>query len=135
MKKLTDLAMNSNRLRRIPEFLSSLSGLETLDLGDNAISEVGDGDLAGLGGLFGLKLAGNRIGALTNKTFAHVKNLQLLNLAHNKVGIWAEARGAKEALLLIASFDAPSVQILVFCQASPLGSPRIFVFFREIPVG
>ena len=88
MKKLTDLAMNSNRLRMIPGFLSSLSGLQTLDLGDNAISEVGDDDLAGLGDLYGLKLAGNRIKALTNKTFAHVKNVQILNLAHNKVGYW-----------------------------------------------
>ena len=32
-------------------------------------------------------------------------------------------RKARGVLSLIASFDAPSVQIPVFCQASPLGSP------------
>ena len=55
MKKLTDLAMNSNRLRKVPQFLRSLPELKTLDLGDNAISEVGDDDLEGLGGLYGLR--------------------------------------------------------------------------------
>ncbi len=32
-------------------------------------------------------------------------------------------RKARGVLFLIASFVAPSVQIPVFCQASPLGSP------------
>ena len=44
-------------------------------------------------------------------------------------------RGAKEAPFLIASFDAPSVQILVFCQASPRDLPEFLNFFREILVG
>ena len=88
MRKLTDLAMNSNRLTRVPKFLSSLvPELKTLDLGDNAISEVGDEDLAGLGGLYGLRLAGNRISSISNATFAHVPNVHILNLAHNKVGL------------------------------------------------
>ena len=88
MRKLTDLAMNSNRLRKVPKFLSSVlvPELKTLDLGDNAISEVGDDDLTGLGGLYGLRLAGNRISSMSNKTFAHVPNVHILNLAHNKVG-------------------------------------------------
>ena len=87
MRKLTDLAMNSNRLTRVPRFLRSLvPQLKTLDLGDNAIAEVGDDDLSGLGGLYGLRLAGNRISSVGNATFARVPNVHILNLAHNKVG-------------------------------------------------
>ena len=88
MRKLTDLAMNSNRLTRVPRFLRSLvPQLKTLDLGDNAIAEVGDDDLSGLGGLYGLRLAGNRISSVGNATFAQVPNVHILNLAHNKVGL------------------------------------------------
>ena len=32
MRKLTDLAMNSNRLQKVPQFLRSLPELKTLDL-------------------------------------------------------------------------------------------------------
>ena len=58
--------------------------------------------------------------------------------AINVEGSHFSTRGAKEVLFLIASFDAPSVQMPVFCQASPLGSPGIFdflIFFPGDPSG
>ena len=59
--------------------------LETLDVGDNMLSELKDYSLQGLENLYGLRLAENNITTLTVHSFAGAENLRMLNLASNTI--------------------------------------------------
>ncbi len=83
LPKLIDLALNGNQLQKVPALVRESLNLETLDLGDNEISELNAGDLAKLSSLYGLRLAGNKLRAISNTTFESSGNIHILNLAHN----------------------------------------------------
>ncbi|XP_075226714.1 toll-like receptor 7 [Lycorma delicatula] len=82
---LKDLDLSSNAIQEVPEALSELSFLKTLDLGENQISGFKNGSFKNLQQLTGLRLIDNDIGNLTKGMFWDLTGLQVLNLAKNKV--------------------------------------------------
>lgn len=82
---LKDLDLSSNAIQYIPEALSELSFLKTLDLGENQISSFSNGSFKNLQQLTGLRLIDNNIGNLTKGMLWDLTGLQVLNLAKNKV--------------------------------------------------
>ena len=52
---LQDLALNHNNLGTVPEDVSSLVKLRTLDLGENRIAELADATFTNLSSLYGLR--------------------------------------------------------------------------------
>lgn len=82
---LKELELNSNAITEVPEALSELSFLKTLDLGENQISGFRNGSFKGLSQLTGLRLIENSIGNLTKGMFWDLPSLRILNLAKNKI--------------------------------------------------
>ncbi|KAK9498825.1 hypothetical protein O3M35_003382 [Rhynocoris fuscipes] len=82
---LKDLDLSSNAIQEVPEALSELSFLKTLDLGENQISGFKNGSFKNLNQLTGLRLIDNNIGNLTRGMFWDLTGLQVLNLAKNKI--------------------------------------------------
>ncbi|XP_014242709.1 toll-like receptor 7 [Cimex lectularius] len=82
---LKELDLSSNAIQEVPEALSELSFLKTLDLGENQISSFRNGSFKNLNQLTGLRLIDNEIGNLTRGMFWDLTGLQVLNLAKNKI--------------------------------------------------
>ena len=83
---LEDLSLDNNRLSSVPRSISDLKVLKTLDLGENLIGDLGDGDLFfGLEHLYGLRLSGNLLESIDKGHFANASNLHVLNLARNRL--------------------------------------------------
>ena len=82
---LEDLSFNGNQLVEVPQTLKFLPNLRTLDLGENAITDIRETDFNALNKLYGLRLAGNRIKAITKNHLKNVTGIHVLNLAHNEL--------------------------------------------------
>ncbi|CAH0384158.1 unnamed protein product [Bemisia tabaci] len=82
---LQDLYLSSNRLSVVPAALRDMHLLRTVDLGENAISEIDMIHFRGLSKLYGLRLIGNKIKKVTNRSLSSLPALQILNLARNKI--------------------------------------------------
>ena len=82
---LEDLSLNDNHLTEVPQTLTHLAQLRTLDLGENEISELKESDFGNLLQLYGLRIAGNRISSIKRGTFQNATTIHVLNLAHNKL--------------------------------------------------
>lgn len=79
------LSSSSNQLVAIPIAVQNLSMLRTLDLGENAISDIQQGAFRNLNQLTGLRLIDNQIGNITKNMFANLPRLNVLNLAKNRI--------------------------------------------------
>lgn len=86
LKSLEDLNINGNRLKSVPQAISHLRFLKTLDLGDNQISSLENLPVNGLELLYGLRLVNNKIsGNISGETFINIPSLKILNLAKNGI--------------------------------------------------
>ncbi|KAG8223015.1 hypothetical protein J437_LFUL000723 [Ladona fulva] len=85
---LQDLHLNGNRLRVIPQGLSTtLPQLRTIDLGENAISSIDNSSFApnGLPHLYGLRLTDNLMTELRRGALKALPALKILNLSRNRI--------------------------------------------------
>ncbi|KAJ8683374.1 hypothetical protein QAD02_019166 [Eretmocerus hayati] len=85
LTELVDLRLNGNLLTEVPEAVRSLEKLNTLDLGNNRIGELGPEAFAGLDKLSGLRLVDNKLENISRQAFAYLPGLQILNLASNAI--------------------------------------------------
>lgn len=82
---LQDLNLNGNALTAVPSALKDMRLLRTVDLGENAISDLSDPGFKGMTNLYGLRLIGNQISNISKLIFADLPSLQILNLARNRI--------------------------------------------------
>lgn len=82
---LQDLNLNGNALTAVPSALKDMRLLRTVDLGENAISDLSDPGFKGMTNLYGLRLIGNQISNISKPIFADLPSLQILNLARNRI--------------------------------------------------
>ncbi|CAG9134951.1 unnamed protein product [Plutella xylostella] len=82
---LKELDLSSNQLTKVPEAISKLPSLKSLDLGENLLTDITNGSFENLSQLTGLRLIDNQIGNLSAGMFRGLASLQVLNLAKNKV--------------------------------------------------
>ena len=82
---MEDLSLNDNQLMEVPQTLTHLSQLRTLDLGENDISDLKEFDFGNLKQLYGLRIAGNKISSIKKSLFQNTTSIHVLNLAHNKL--------------------------------------------------
>ncbi|KAJ2125651.1 hypothetical protein IW147_000711 [Coemansia sp. RSA 720] len=85
MPRVARLSLARCELTKVPEMLSLLCGLETLDLSANFISDVADISLR-LGNVTRLDLSGNRLQALDG--LGRLWALEELNVADNELAEW-----------------------------------------------
>ncbi|XP_017771821.1 PREDICTED: toll-like receptor Tollo [Nicrophorus vespilloides] len=83
--QLDALHLNGNILSRVPEVISNVPLLKTLDLGENLINVITNDTFADMSDLQGLRLTENYIGNLTKGVFDKMTSLNLLNLSGNKI--------------------------------------------------
>eukprot|EP00095_Tigriopus_kingsejongensis_P011072 maker-scaffold23_size669530-snap-gene-4.7 protein:Tk11072 transcript:maker-scaffold23_size669530-snap-gene-4.7-mRNA-1 annotation:"slit homolog 2" len=83
--QLEDLSLDNNHLIEVPSSIGHLKRLKTLDLGENAITELQEGDFNAMESLYGLRLAGNRLTRIPSNFFANASQLHVLNLARNQL--------------------------------------------------
>lgn len=82
---LQDLHLNSNKLYDIPSVLNEVPQLQTLDLGDNQITEIFNSSFASMQKLVGLRLTENNISNVSKGVFDKMAALRILNLSSNKI--------------------------------------------------
>lgn len=82
---LQDLHLNSNKLYDIPSVLNEVPQLQTLDLGDNQITEIFNSSFASMEKLVGLRLTENNISNVSKGVFDKMSALRILNLSSNKI--------------------------------------------------
>ncbi|PNF31818.1 hypothetical protein B7P43_G09333 [Cryptotermes secundus] len=82
---IQDLNLNGNTLSTVPLALKDMRLLRTVDLGENAITNLSDPGFKGMSNLYGLRLIGNQITNITKNIFADLPSLQILNLARNRI--------------------------------------------------
>lgn len=82
---LQDLHLNSNKLYDIPAVLNEVPQLQTLDLGDNQITEIFNSSFASMHKLVGLRLTENNISNISKGVFDKMTALRILNLSSNKI--------------------------------------------------
>ncbi|MCY3604843.1 MAG: leucine-rich repeat domain-containing protein [Gammaproteobacteria bacterium] len=82
---LQTLYLNRNEITELPEqIFDGLTSLQSLNLSDNELTSVPEGIFEGLSGLQSLLLAGNPLGEVPVGLFAGVPGLQTLNLDNNR---------------------------------------------------
>ncbi|KDR21043.1 toll-like receptor 6 [Zootermopsis nevadensis] len=82
---LQDLNLNGNALTTVPSALKDMRLLRTVDLGENAITDLIDPGFKGMTNLYGLRLIGNQITNISKTTFSDLPSLQIINLARNRI--------------------------------------------------
>lgn len=82
---LQDLHLNGNKLMQVPEVISNVPMLKSLDLGENLIDSIRNETFSDMKHLFGLRLTENSIGNITKGVFDKMVSLKILNLSGNKV--------------------------------------------------
>ena len=82
---LKELDLSSNQLQDVPEALTDLSVLRTLDLGENQIVKFRAGAFKNLIQLNGLRLIDNQIENVTKGMFEDLPRLSVLNMAKNRI--------------------------------------------------
>ncbi len=82
---LESLSLEENELEEVPAAVGSLQKLRTLDLGENKIRDLREGDFSGLGSLYGLRLSGNELTSIRRGVLSNATGLHVLNLARNDI--------------------------------------------------
>lgn len=82
---LQDLHLNGNKFLEVPEVISNVPMLKTLDLGENHIDTITNNTFKDMKQLFGLRLTENNIGNITRGVFDNMPSLKILNLSRNKI--------------------------------------------------
>lgn len=82
---LQDLHLNGNKLTQVPNVLSDVPMLKTLDLGENHISTLSNTSFKSMEHMYGLRLTENNIGNITKGVFEKMTALKILNLSRNKI--------------------------------------------------
>ncbi|XP_044738100.1 toll-like receptor Tollo [Chrysoperla carnea] len=82
---LQDLHLNGNELLEVPQVLSEVPMLKTLDLGENHITSIANATFQNMQHLFGLRLTENNIGNISKGVFDKMAALKILNLSRNKI--------------------------------------------------
>jgi len=82
---LKDLNLYGNDMYRVPEAITSVSSLNSIDLGGNFIKKVDNISLSKLHNLIGLKLDHNKISFIEKDDFGSLPQLQILNLGGNNI--------------------------------------------------
>ncbi|KAJ8036237.1 Platelet glycoprotein V [Holothuria leucospilota] len=85
LKTLTYLSLNCNNLQAIGEGPWNLPTLDTLQLNENQITSVREGQLKGLSNLTKLDLSYNRITYFSLKVLDSMPKLQVLEIFHNQL--------------------------------------------------
>lgn len=99
---LQDLHLNGNKFFQVPEVISTLPMLRTLDLGENHIDVITNDTFKSLKQIYGLRLTENNIGNITKGVFDSMPTLKILNLSRNKIQrVAPEAFDANENLQAI----------------------------------
>ena len=80
------LDISDNQLMSLPESLKYLDNLQSLDVGNNYISQVeNDSPFSSMSGLWRLQIHGNRIRNISHDVFSNLKTLQIIDLSRNEI--------------------------------------------------
>ncbi|KAB0802621.1 hypothetical protein PPYR_04807 [Photinus pyralis] len=82
---LQDLHLNGNKLMYVPEVISNVPMLRTLDLGENHIDTLTNDTFRDMKHIYGLRLTENNIGNISKGVFDAMSALKILNLSRNKI--------------------------------------------------
>ncbi|XP_017490224.1 PREDICTED: toll-like receptor Tollo [Rhagoletis zephyria] len=82
---IQDLHLNGNKLQTIPDALSAVPLLKTLDIGENLITNIENTSVSAMSNLYGLRLTENAIEYIRRGVFDRMTSLQILNLSGNKI--------------------------------------------------
>lgn len=82
---LQDLHLNGNKLMQVPDVISSVPMMRTLDLGENHIDTITNETFRELKHLYGLRLTENYLTNITKGVFDKMAALKILNLSRNKI--------------------------------------------------
>ncbi|KAF2880127.1 hypothetical protein ILUMI_26047 [Ignelater luminosus] len=82
---LQDLHLNGNKLLQVPEVISNVPMLRTLDLGENHIDTLTNDTFRDMKHIYGLRLTENNIGNISKGVFDKMAALKILNLSRNKI--------------------------------------------------
>lgn len=82
---LQDLHLNGNKLTQVPNVLSDVPMLKTLDLGENHIATLSNSSFRNMQHMYGLRLTENNIGNISKGVFDKMTALKILNLSRNKI--------------------------------------------------
>ncbi|XP_050076748.1 leucine-rich repeats and immunoglobulin-like domains protein 2 [Anopheles maculipalpis] len=127
LRKLQELNLNNNRLRRLP-VLRGVRNLTKLFANNNEIETIDMEALAGLPALKFLDLSRNSIQELQYSSFPVKNNLQYLNLNFNKLGTLTKGpfdRLKSLKRLEISSNGLEEVQVLAFQNQNQLKSLKL----------
>lgn len=87
---LLALGLPANALLSVPwSSISTLVGLERLDLSNNKIKALGTSDLATLVNLEYLDLSNNQVSSISQRAFINLRKLEILKLGGNRLGDYA----------------------------------------------
>lgn len=82
---LQDFHLNGNKLLQVPEVLSNVPMLKSLDLGENHIDTLFNDTFSEMKQIYGLRLTENNIGNISKGVFDKMTSLKILNLSRNKI--------------------------------------------------
>ena len=83
--ELLVLDLSHNQLSALPVALQHLTALQTLDISNNAVSEIHQDTIGHLASLWRLQLNGNKLEAISRATLATLASLQILDLSNNRL--------------------------------------------------
>ncbi len=107
---LHDLGLYGNELNEIPESITQLHFLKTLDLGGNRIQNVVNASFEGLDQLNTLILSDNEIQNVSRHAFGTLPSLRVLNLASNRIQHVDKAAFGNGSILHAVRLDANKLE-------------------------
>ena len=79
------LDLSDNKLAGLPKALKSLSGLQTLDISNDLVTNLDKDTLSQLPSLWRLQMNGNMLSSISGSIFHHLASLQILDLSRNRI--------------------------------------------------
>ena len=104
LSRLLVLDLSDNKLFSLPAGVKYLTGLQTLDMSNNFISDISKESLDAMSSLWRLQMHGNLLLNISRQIFSSLRSLQILDLSSNRIsmvesGAFAENSGLRAVRL------------------------------------
>ena len=112
LSSLLVLDVSDNKLFTLPACVRHLTRLQTLDVSNNFISDIGKQDLDPVANLWRLQMHGNLLLNISSQVFSALRLLQILDLSNNRISDVESGAFAQNSALRAVRLDGNQIRAL-----------------------
>ena len=112
LSSLLVLDVSDNKLFTLPDCVTHLTALQTLDVSSNFISDINQQSLDAMTSLWRLQMHGNLLLNISSQVFSKLRSLQILDLSNNRISDVESEAFAQNSALRAVRLDGNQIRAL-----------------------